>query len=980
MTNITLEIARTRQLAVAKRDVSRLRCGRIALRASLLILLWLRVSAAPVCAQVIDTVAGGGVGDGGPATAALISRPISTALDASGNLYFVESQRVRKVTAATGVIMTVAGTGEGGYNGDNIAATTAKLNSPVDAAVDAAGNLYISDRSGLRIRKVAADSGIINTVAGTGLPGYNDESIPASRASLTNPSGIAVDLLGNFYFVDAERVRKVTVATGVITTVAGTGQYGYNGDNIAATSAALMGARGVAVDASGNLYIAERDGYRIRKVVVATGLITTVAGNGVIGYTGDNGTATSANLALPGGIAVDASGNLYISSAYHGVIRKVTAATGVITTVADIGKVIYKGTVLPDVPSRISIDSSGDLYIADNQKNLVSKVAITTGVVTTVAGAWVGYIGDGSAATSASLGGPSGVALDAAGNIYVADSNNMRVRKVTATTGVITTVAGTGSFVFNGDNIPATSAALKFPVGVAIDSSGDLYIADSNNRIRKVTMATGLIATVAGTTTDIGNNGGYNGDNIAATSAKLDLPSGVTVDASGSLYIADKRNQRIRKVTVATGLITTVAGTGTASYNGDNIAATSAALDNPEGIAVDASGNFYIADSTHRIRKVSGATGIITTVAGTGIAGYNGDNVPATSAQLDNPSGIAIDASGNLYIADRNNGRIRKVVVSTGIISTVAGTGRYGYNGDGNATSAMLTVPAGVALDSSGNLYIADQYNGRIRKVSAAPAESYQGLWWSAPAGSESGWGINFAHQGNIIFATWFTYDTNGRALWLSMTANKFGTDYIGTLVQTRGPVFSAVPFPPAAVTATPVGSGTLTFSDTNNGRFAYILNGTTQTKAITRQAFGPMPKCTFGTQSNLTLATNYQDLWWAAPGAIESGWGVNFTHQGDVIFATWFTYDGDGAPMWLSATAVKTGIGVYAGTLYRTTGPAFNAVPFLGANVGRVSAGTLTLTFFNGNSGAFEYTAYGITQSKPITRQVFNAPGTLCQ
>ena len=981
MTIITLEIACTRQLAVAKRDVSQLRFARIAHRASLLILFWLGVAAAPVCAQVIDTVAGGGVGDGGPATASILF-PLGTALDAYGNLYIVESQRIRKVTAATGVITTVAGTAalSGDYNGDNIVATTATLNGAVDVAVDPVGNLYISDKSNRRIRKVAADSGIITTVAGNGLYGYNGDGIAATSASLTDPMGVAADSFGNLYFVDADRVRKVTLATGIITTVAGTGQYDYNGDNIAATNAALKHARGVAVDASGNLYIAEIGGSRIRKVTVATGLIATVAGNGVPGYTGDNGTATSATL-TSSGVAVDASGNLYLSSPGHGVIRKVTAATGVITTVADIGKVIVKGTSFSDVPSPISIDATGDLYIADNQKNLVSKVTVATGVITTVAGTGVGYIGDGGAATSASLRIPYGVALDAAGNMYVADESNHRVRKVTAATGVITTVAGTGSFIFNGDNIPATSATLHYPGGVAIDSSGNLYIADSfNNRIRKVTMATGLITTVAGATVDIGNNSGYNGDNIIATSAMLDLPSEVAVDASGNLYIADRRNQRIRKVSVATGLITTVAGTGVAGYNGDNIAATSAALDNPESIAVDVAGNFYIADRTHRVRKVSGATGIITTVAGTGIAGYNGDNIAATSAKLNNPSGLAIDASGNLYIADSSNQRIRRVVLATGIISTVAGTGGYGYNGDGNANSATLSLPGGVAVDSSGNLYIADSWNQRIRKVSAAPAESYQGLWWNAPAGSESGWGINFAHQGNIIFATWFTYDANGRALWLSMTANKFGADYIGTLVQTRGPVFSAVPFTPAAVTATPVGSGTLTFSDTNTGRFTYIFNGTTQSKAITRQVFGPPPTCTFGTQSNFALATNYQDLWWAAPGGIESGWGVNFTHQGDTIFATWFTYDGDGTPMWLSSTVVKTEIGVYAGTLFRTTGPAFNAVPFLSAKVSMVPVGTLTLTFVNGNSGTFAYTAYGITQSKSITRQVFNAPGTMCQ
>ena len=268
----------------------------------------------------------------------------------------------------------------------------------------------------------------------------------------------------------------------------------------------------------------------------------------------------------------------------------------------------------------------------------------------------------------------------------------------------------------------------------------------------------------------------------------------------------------------------------------------------------------------------------------------------------------------------------------------------------------------------------------RVRKVSAAPSANYHGLWWNAPAESESGWGINFAHQGNVIFATWFTYDATGKALWLSMTANKIGTDFIGTLYQTTGPVFVAMPFDPARVTRTAVGSGTLTFSDTNNARFAYIINGTSQTKSIVRQVFGPLPTCTFGAQPNLALATNYQDLWWAAPGGIESGWGVNFAHQGDTIFSTWFTYDVDGTPLWLSATATKTAAGVYSGPLYRTEGPAFNAVSFSPARVGRTVVGSLTLTFADGNSGTFSYTAYGASQSKSITRQVFNVPGTVCQ
>jgi len=269
----------------------------------------------------------------------------------------------------------------------------------------------------------------------------------------------------------------------------------------------------------------------------------------------------------------------------------------------------------------------------------------------------------------------------------------------------------------------------------------------------------------------------------------------------------------------------------------------------------------------------------------------------------------------------------------------------------------------------------------------ASPGPNYEGSWWNAPAGSESGWGINFTHHGDVIFATWFTYDAAGRAWWLSMTANRTGSNiFSGTLYETHGPAFNAIPFNPNAVSYSSVGTGTLTFSDANNATFAYTVNGIAQTKAITRMTFGTPPVCTSGTQANLATATNYQDIWWAAAGTGESGWGVNFTHQGDLIFATWFTYDFDGAPLWLSATASKTSFGTYSGALFRTTGPAFSAIPFDPLKVVRKPVGNLTLTFGDGDNATFAYTvtlgnpAVSVTQTKQLTRLVFRAPGTVCR
>jgi serine protease len=267
---------------------------------------------------------------------------------------------------------------------------------------------------------------------------------------------------------------------------------------------------------------------------------------------------------------------------------------------------------------------------------------------------------------------------------------------------------------------------------------------------------------------------------------------------------------------------------------------------------------------------------------------------------------------------------------------------------------------------------------------------NYGGLWWASPAGSEAGWGINFAHQGDSIFASWFTFDLTGKGLWLVMTATKTGNaTYTGTLYQLTGPAFDAVPFPPlgtpGGATVIVVGSGTLSFTDANDASFAYTVNGISQTKTVTRQAFGTLPTCTYSAQPNLALATNYQDLWWATPGGSESGWGVNLTHQGDTIFASWFTFDHDRTPMWLVVSAPKTAPGTYSGTLYRLTGPAFNAVPFppLGSPGGATgtSVGTATFTFPDGNTGTFAYTVDGVPQIKTITRELFQPPaGTVCQ
>ena len=659
----------------------------------------------------IDTLAGGFAGDGGPAVAARLNLPYDVAVDSSGNLYITDrnNHRIRKVDS-TGTITTIAGTGKDGFSGDGGPASQAQLNFPTGVAVDGEGNLYIADAPNDRIRKV--DSiGTITTIAGTGEQGFSGDGGPASQAQLDHPRAVAVDGEGNLYIADRNnnRIRKVD-STGTITTIAGGGGFGEDGGP--ATQVRLNLPYGVAVDGTGNLYIADTNSDRIRKVD-STGTITTIAGTGEQGFSGDGGPATQASLNSPFGVAVDGAGNLYIADQYNNRIRRVDS-TGTITTIAGTEERGFGGDGGPAtqaplfLPTGVAVDVEGNLYIADQYNNRIRRVD-STGTITTIAGTGERrFGGDGGPAIRAQLDAPSGVAVDGEGNLYIADASNHRIRKVDSI-GTITTIAGTGEQGFGGNGGSASQAHLFFPTGVAVDGAGNLYIADvGNHRIRKVD-STGTITTIAGT-----GERGFGGPGGPAVQAQLDAPSGVAVDEAGNLYIADQYNHRIRRVD-STGTITTIAGTEERGFSGDGGPAIQARLSLPYSVAVDSAGNLYIADvGNHRIRRVD-STGTITTIAGTGELGLGGDGGPAIQAQLGDPTGVAVDSAGNLYIADQYNNRIRRVD-STGTITTIAGTGERGFSGDdGPAIQAQLDDPTGVAVDGAGNLYIADASNHRIR-------------------------------------------------------------------------------------------------------------------------------------------------------------------------------------------------------------------------------------------------------------------------
>jgi hypothetical protein len=701
--------------------------------------------------DVINTFAGGGPNNV-PATSASIAMPLGVAVDSSGNYYYTTNAfayyvpRVFKVNTS-GTLTVFAGnggTGDRDYSGDGGPAAEAELNQPWGVAADSFGNVYIADTNNCVIRKVDR-SGTISTFAGTppsfaygATCGYGGDGGAATSAILNCPYGVAVDKSGNVYIADTDnyRIREVTVSNGEINTVAG-GSYCVGagaacGDGGPATSAGISQVFSLALDGSGNVYIADAYNYEIREFSVG-GNITTVAGNGTCGYSGDGGAATSAELAGPMAVAVDSPGNIFIADTGNYRIRAVTVSNGKINSVAGAGSgcpgqtdSIGDGCAATSAEissvQGVAVDSSDDIFIADLDNLAIREVTASNGIINTVAGNGLpSFTGNGIPATNAALNTPWGATSDSAGNIYIADQYNCIVREVNATTRIITTIAGTpGSCGYSGDGGPATSAQLNWPSRVALHA-GKVYIADTWNAVVREVDATGTITTFAGGPPETCE---YPGDGGPATSACLYHPYGLAVDRAGNVYIADSGNSRIREV--SDGIINTVAGGGTGCPGqtdtaGDGCPATSASLNLPEDVAADALGNLYIADTdSHRIRMVN-TRGIISTFAGGGST--LGDGGPANEASLFFPQGVAVDAAGDVLIADTFN-RLVRWVDGESIIHTVAGcfscNPEAGFFGDGGlGTGATLWQPTGVGVDPSGNIYVADTNNDRVRKVNA---------------------------------------------------------------------------------------------------------------------------------------------------------------------------------------------------------------------------------------------------------------------
>ena len=595
------------------------------------------------------------------------------------------------------------------FDGDGKRATSAPLGPIVAVAVDRQGLVLIADSANRMIMRFSLN-GNLAVIAGNGSGG---DGALAIGAAIEDPRGIAVDLSGNIYVSDAlsHVVRKISTA-GIITTVAGNGARGFSGDGQPGASARLNEPAGLATDSNGNLYIADSGNHRVRRLSTA-GTITTVAGDGNARFSDGAGAPLGASLNNPQGVAVDAANNLYIADTGNNRIRRVSAAGTTITTVAGNGQASFSGDgqatlVALNGPTGVAVDSANNLYIADADNDRVRKVT-PGGVMTTIAGrADRGFEGDNGPAGGGLLNHPLAVAVDASLNVYIADADNSRVRRVSPQ-GFIFTAAGNGNFSSTGDDGPAREATFRHPEDIAIDGLGNVYVADYEaSRVRKIS-ADGIITTVAGD-----GVARFAGDGGPAVSASLQNPVGVAAAKDGTLYISDSANNRIRRVTPA-GTISTFAGAGGGGSGEDGIPAISAHLEFPTGLALTALGDLYVAELYgSRVLKVN-PSGILTTVAGDGKSGFSGDGGPAASASLELPRGLALDPAGNLYIAEAR--RVRKVSVD-GIITTVAGNGQLAYSGDnGPAPAAALNLPSGVIADGSGGILIADTDNNRIRQV-----------------------------------------------------------------------------------------------------------------------------------------------------------------------------------------------------------------------------------------------------------------------
>jgi hypothetical protein len=617
------------------------------------------------------------------------------------------------IAAVNNLVTTYVGNPNSGSSAENIAATSVSITSAVRISGDSLGNVYYIDNC--RIRKVLAGSKLVSTVVGSTSCGYNGENTAALATQFDSPKALWVDTTGNLIIGDDNnyRIRKWTVSTGLVTTIAGTGTEGFS-DNLPATSAMFYSVYDIIGDTNGNIYFSDWYDNRVRQITTS-GLLVTYAGDGDCCTFTDNSVATSSHIDSPTGLQIDSSGKLYIS--LYRVIAVVDPNTTIITAVVgNNGCYGYAGNGGPATSAciytanSIWIDSNSNFYLTQAHYYRIRKVA--SNIITLFAGTgFFAFGGNGGSAKNAQLYEPFGTFVDTNGNVYIADKGNCHVRLVGAA-GIISSIGGSTFCQSSGDNGPFSQSSLYNPRGIWKDTVGNLYIAESF-RIRKVTASNNIITTIAG-------GGLSTADNILATSYSFTTLYAIWGDSVNNIFVVDTIQHNVKKLSLSSSLLVTVAGTGTSGFL-DNVAATSGQLNYPIGIWVDMMGRFFIADEfNHRIRKVE--NGIITTFAGTGNPGFNGNGHLATATNFNYPYGVTGDLNGNIYVADTYNKRIRLIYAvnnTANVVITVIGTGSSSISkGLLQATTASLSYPQHVAVDSNGNLYVTeDESANTIRKT-----------------------------------------------------------------------------------------------------------------------------------------------------------------------------------------------------------------------------------------------------------------------
>ncbi len=657
----------------------------------------------------ISPFAGNPPGDtDGPRADARFFEPADVAFDGAGNFYIADSfnRTIRKVDPA-GVVSTLAGLSGYPSHTDGIG-SAARFRRPRAIVCDASGNVFATDSQSHTIRKITP-GGEVTTIAGwPNISGSTDGLGAAARFS--SPEGIAVDDSGNLYVADAANhtIRKITPA-GLVSTIAGVA--GNLGSNDGAGNAARFSSpRGIAADRAGNLYVADTGNHTIRKIT-STGSVTTVAGlSGSSGST--DGVATTARFNGPAGITVDASGFLYVADSNNSTIRKISPAAEVTTFAGSPGETGASdgagSTARFNFPRGLKITEGGDIYLADTLNHTIRQLS-PSGVVTTFAGRAPGGSEEGER-LQARFRSPWGCALDASHNLYVADTYNQTIRKITPA-GIVSILAGeTGSF--GSADGQGNAARFGYPTAVTVANDGALYVADYSNRtIRKITPS-GLVSTLAGSP---GQTGSADGQGSAA---RFNNMFGIASDSQGNVYVADTSNHTIRKITPA-GLVSTLAGLAGAPGSSDGIGST-ARFSSPSGIVVDSTGNVFVGDAdNYTIRKIT-PDGTVSTYAG--LAGnYGTVDGMGSQARLSDVRGLTISAAGTLFATD---GLVLRQITAGAAVTTIAGDKLSSGWRNGVGTQAQFNFQNGLAVDTDGTLYLADTTNGAIR--SAQPVTDLQ--------------------------------------------------------------------------------------------------------------------------------------------------------------------------------------------------------------------------------------------------------------